>query len=181
MGLVSSLTRIDRYLAIMSPPCGLAARDRLRPGNILPPVLGPHGSDFADVAKGLGTLTDLDGGIVMAINGVKTRICAWTMMFIGDMPQQAENSGFKSPRAHKFCRACYISAGNKSVGDLSSNVTFDSVTNGRYHHQVRQMQRTMSSLQGAKKDAYGSQWGMQSPSSTSNHCPCVGYYTDSAV
>lgn len=69
-------------------PCGLSARDRLRPGNIIPLVLGPHGSDFSDVIKGLGTLADLDGGVKMVIHGEEVLVSAWTMVFIGDMPQQ---------------------------------------------------------------------------------------------
>ncbi|KAI0592714.1 hypothetical protein F4775DRAFT_597943 [Biscogniauxia sp. FL1348] len=144
-------------------PCALKAKDRLRPGNIIPLVLGPHGSDFSDIVKGLGTLVDLDYGIEVEINGVTTLLCAWTMVFIGDQPQQAENCGFKSPRAHKFCRCCYIGVGQKSFADPSSTAEFDSVTHGRYHHQVTQMQQTMASYEGAKKVMYGSQWGIKNP------------------
>ncbi|RYC61611.1 hypothetical protein CHU98_g4607 [Xylaria longipes] len=144
-------------------PCGLKSKDRQRPGNIIPLVLGPHGSDFSDVVKGLGTLVDLDAGIMTEINGVETRLCMWTMVFIGDMPQQAENCGFKSPRANKFCRGCYIGVGHKSFSDPASNVEFDSVTHGRYHHQVKKMQQSMALHPGGKKETYGSQWGMTNP------------------
>lgn len=144
-------------------PCGLSAKDRLRPGNIIPLVLGPHGSDFGDVVKGLGTLVDLDRGIKMDINGRETLVTCWTMVFIGDMPQQAENCGFKGSRAHKFCRGCYIGVGHKSFTDPISNVEFDTTTHGRFHYQVKQMQRTMAHLEGAKRELYGSQWGMSNP------------------
>lgn len=75
-------------------PCGLPAKDRLRPGHIIPLVLGPHGSDFAEVIKGLGTLRDLDMGVKMDISGEEKLVCTWTMVFIGDMPQQVS---FLSP------------------------------------------------------------------------------------
>ncbi|KAI2628156.1 hypothetical protein GGS21DRAFT_492800 [Xylaria nigripes] len=144
-------------------PCGLQYKDRLWPGNIIPLVLGPHGSDFGDVVKGLGTLADLDIGVITEIGGIKTRLCVWTMVFIGDMPQQAENCGFKSPRADKFCRGCYISVGQKSFADpVGYAYEFDSITHGRYHHQVCKMQISMSQL-GSKRDVYGSQWGMTTP------------------
>ncbi|KAI1207273.1 uncharacterized protein F4807DRAFT_435103 [Annulohypoxylon truncatum] len=150
-------------------PAGLVEEDRSRPGNILPVVIGPHGSDFGDVVKALGTLADLDRGVTMNINGVDTLVCAFALCYIGDMPQQSENSGFKGPRAHKFCRGCYITSGKskKSNSTRPDNVLdFDIIKHGRFHHQVKQMQRTMANehVDAATKDTYGTQWGMSDPS-----------------
>ncbi|KAI2473598.1 hypothetical protein F4781DRAFT_379564 [Annulohypoxylon bovei var. microspora] len=144
-------------------PCGLNANDRLNSGSIISLVLGPHGSDFGDVVKGLGSLAELDRGIMLEINGVKTFVCCWTMAFIGDMPQQAENCGFKSPRAYKYCRNCYIETGQQSFADPLSAGEFDSITHGRFHRQVKQMQQTMAGLEGNRRETYGSQWGMVTP------------------
>ncbi|KAI0470229.1 hypothetical protein F4859DRAFT_515755 [Xylaria cf. heliscus] len=135
-------------------PCGLSAKDRFRPGNIVPLVLGPHGSDFGDVIKGLGTLADLDQGVKVTIKGQEVLLCVWTMVFIGDMPQQAENSGFKGPRAFRYCRGCYIGAGQKDI---------DLELHGRYHHQVLHMRYEMEHLSGSNREDYGQQWGLNTP------------------
>lgn len=143
-------------------PAGFSATDRFRPGNIFPLVLGPHGSNFNDVVQALGTLGALDKGVNMRINGKETLVCAFTLCFTGDMPQQAENSGLKGPRAHKFCRNCFVPSAKNS---LQLREDFDIVQHGRFHHQVTQMQHTMDSLSSnAKKETYGTQWGMSNPS-----------------
>ncbi|KAL7625329.1 hypothetical protein AAE478_004545 [Parahypoxylon ruwenzoriense] len=143
-------------------PAGLSAANRLRPGNIFPLVLGPHGSDFGDVVKALGTLGILDRGVNMTIDEEETMVCAFIICFTGDMPQQAENSGFKGPRAQKFCRSCYVTSGR--LGQ-STMLDFDIEKHGRFHHQIKQMQYTMANklTDTATKDAYGSQWGMANP------------------
>ena len=153
-------------MGVYVTPCGLKASDRLGSGHDVPLILGPHGSDFGDVVKGLGTLTDLDRGVLMDVDGTETLVCAWTLAFIGDMPQQAENSGFKGPRAHKFCRARYAGAGN-----WTSN--FDHVKHGRFHHQVSRMHATMATLSESEKLQYGTQWGINGFPALSTIAPAL--------
>lgn len=150
-------------LAMYVTLANLNAHERSRPRNILPVVFGPHGSDFGDVVKALKSMQHLDRGLVMEVNGVLTRICAWTMCFTGDMPAQAENSGFKGPRAHKFCRCCYVPKGQLAT-DPEVLLNFDIVTHGRFHDQTVLMQTAMDGLPTQDtKDSFGVQWGINNP------------------
>lgn len=147
-------------------PAGLSENDRTREANVFPVALGPHGSDFGDVVKALKSMRYLDEGIAARINGQDVRMCVFTMCFTGDMPQQAENTGFKGPRAHKFCRFCFAGAkGDLTTGQpTDSAIDFDIVTHGRYHIQTEQMQYNLGILpsQEARAD-YGTQWGINRP------------------
>lgn len=145
-------------------PAGLCKADRFRPGNIYPLVLRPHGSNFADVVKALGRLGMLDKAITSNIKGKCTTVCAFALCYTGDMPQQAENSGLKGPRGIKFCRCCFI-ASTRNSQQPSTTLDFDVVTHGRYHHQLKRMQKTMADIHEDKatKAAYGSQWGIANP------------------
>jgi hypothetical protein len=144
-------------------PAAMADDERRRAGSIFPLILGPHGSEFADVVKAFRTMAYLDRGIIQEVNGEEVLVCAFTMCYIGDMPQQAENSGFKGPRAHKFCRCCFAGSGQKTT-DPDVLLKFDIVTHGRFHVQTKEMQNTMACLASeSQKKAYGSQWGIVSP------------------
>ncbi|KAI1131426.1 hypothetical protein F5Y10DRAFT_262185 [Nemania abortiva] len=146
-------------------PAALKADERLRPGSIFPLVLGPHASDFGDVIAALRTMAYADHGIVEDINGQDTRICAFTMAYIGDMPQQAENSGLKGPRATRFCRFCNIIAMGGQIVDPNQPFYVDVNQEGRFHNQTLQMQKMMQGLRSeAAKEAYGKQWGLSDPS-----------------
>lgn len=146
-------------------PAALTADERLRPGSIFPLVLGPHASDFGDVIASLKTMAYADRGIVEEINGQDTRMCAFTMAYIGDMPQQAENSGLKGPRATKFCRFCNIASVGKHISDPNQPFYVDVHQEGRFHNQTLQMQNMMLGLRSeTAKEAYGKQWGLSSPS-----------------
>ncbi|ROW07924.1 hypothetical protein VMCG_03429 [Cytospora schulzeri] len=150
-------------LAMYVTLANLNAHERSRPRNILPVVFGPHGSDFGDVIHALKSMQHLDRGLIMEVNGVMTRICAWTMCFTGDMPAQAENSGFKGPRAHKFCRCCYVPKGQLAT-DPEVLLNFDIVTHGRFHTQTTLMQTMMTDLPNQDiKDSFGVQWGINNP------------------
>ena len=145
-------------------PAGLSENDRTREANFFPIALGPHGSDFGDVVKALQSMRYLDEGTEAFIHGKQHRLCVFTMCYTGDMPQQAENSGFKHPRGHKFCRFCFI--GSKSGGDNDADAVMgiDLDTHGRYHHQTRQMQVMYETLGTNKaKEEFGTQWGISNP------------------
>ena len=74
---------------------GLTLRERTRRSNVLPLTLGPHGSNFSDVIGALQLMTKLDEGLSANIKGESVQLFAFTLMFIGDMPQQQENAGFR--------------------------------------------------------------------------------------
>jgi hypothetical protein len=140
---------------------GLEGDDRHRPANIFPLTLSPHGSNFDDTVRALQSLGQLDHGIETTINGEKVLMCVPTLCYIGDMPQQDKNSGFRGPRAKKFCRFCLI--GQKAVesGRPNDVLDFDIVTHGRYHFQTVEMRKELNSKPtNAKTNAYAAQWGL---------------------
>lgn len=140
----------------------LSARERTLPRNILALIFGPHGSDFGDVVKALKSMAHLDKGLILEVNGVATRICAWTMAYTADMPQQAENSGLKGPRGLKFCRLCYMPKGQQ-VLHSDTMLDLDICVHGRYHDQIVLMQDMMDQLTGEAKENFGIQWGVNNP------------------
>ncbi|KAF7532596.1 hypothetical protein G7054_g7828 [Neopestalotiopsis clavispora] len=150
-------------MGIYITPAGLSSTERNRPGNIFPLALGPHASEFSDVLKALKTLKYLDGGQVMDVNDKSVIVCAFPLCFTGDMPQENENSGFKGPRAKKYCRFCIIQSGEVAIPPVPE-VTADMVQRGRYHNQIIEMQSAMKELpNGSQQDRYGTQWGIATP------------------
>ncbi|KAI8171048.1 hypothetical protein KHU50_005759 [Colletotrichum sp. SAR 10_65] len=135
--------------------------DRHRAANIFPITLSPHGSNFDDTIRALQSLGQLDKEVVMNINGVDTIVCVPTLCYIGDMPQQDKNSGFRGPKANKFCRFCFIGQTAVKSGKASDILDFDVVTHGRYHYQTMEMRKEMES-KGTKTatKAFASQWGL---------------------
>lgn len=136
-------------------------KERARRSNVLPLTLGPHGSNFDDVVGSLQAMYDLDGGILLTINGKETLVCVFTLAYLGDMPQQNENAGFLSQRANKGCRFCFIPSTERS------NLSYDIISNGRFHHENMRMRKELTSLKTKTKQiAYGRDTGLsvESPS-----------------
>jgi hypothetical protein len=69
---------------------------------VLPLTLGLHGSNFSDVIGALQLMIKLDEGMTVDIKGEAVELFAFTLMFIGDMPQQQESPGFRSQRAKSW-------------------------------------------------------------------------------
>ncbi|OXV07835.1 hypothetical protein Egran_04401 [Elaphomyces granulatus] len=105
--------------------------ERNRRANVFPVTLGPHGSSFNEVINCLTGLCELDRGVSLPLPQ-PTRVCAFTLAFLGDMPQQQANASFKSQRADLSCRFCVVLAEHR--GDLS----YDILRSGRYHHSTMQ-------------------------------------------
>ncbi|KAI9749068.1 MAG: hypothetical protein M4579_007019 [Chaenotheca gracillima] len=136
---------------------GLNSRERFRRANVFPVTLGPHGSNFRNVVKALQQFTVLDEGVDVELNGSTVHLTAYTLAFIGDMPQQQENSGFMGPRATRSCRFCLVA--REERGDLS----FDIVNKGRYHHQSVRLRREGDKINAkTKRASYFQKLGMTS-------------------
>lgn len=76
---------------------GLSLKERKRRTNLILLTIGPHRSNLADVVNIIGLLlTELDASMVISINSVETIVCVMLLFFIGNMPQQQENSRFQS-------------------------------------------------------------------------------------
>jgi len=71
----------------------------------------------------------IDKGIVLDLPQ-PTRVCAFAICFLGDMPQQQANAGFKSQRATKGYRFCLINAEERG------NLDYDLIGQGRFHMQT---------------------------------------------
>jgi hypothetical protein len=129
--------------------------ERNRRANVFPVTLGPHGSNFNEVINCLTGLRELDRGVSLPLPQ-PTRVCAFTLAFLGDMPQQQANAGFKSQRADLSCRFCVVSAEHR--GDLS----YDILRSGRYHHSTMQQRSEMDEIRSTtKREEYGRKWGLQ--------------------
>ena len=136
-------------------PGALSFSDRNRRANVLPITLGPHGSNFEDVVDALKQFKLLDKGMDVDINGKTTHMCVFTLCYTGDMPQQQENSGFKTQRAIRGCRFCFI---DETVrGDLDYNT----IEEGRYHYQTMRMRQGIKELRTKKdKNTRATKWGL---------------------
>lgn len=142
-------------------PAGLTNKKRHRQANIFPLTLSPHGSNFNDTVRALQSLGKLDMGAEVMVNGKKCLLCVPTLCYIGDMPQQDKNSGFRGPKALKPCRFCYYGQQAIKSNDPSAILDFDIVAHGRYHRQTIEMHKEMDSMKtGVAKRQYGSQWGL---------------------
>jgi hypothetical protein len=122
-------------------PACLDAIERAKRNNVYPITLGPHGSNLADVISTLKRLSQLDYGIETEIHGKKTKLVAYAHMFLGDMPQQQDNAGFKRQIANRGCRQCL------PTEEDHSNLEYDTVLLGRYHHQTVNI-RTLAESRG---------------------------------
>ena len=115
-------------------------QERNRRVNVFPLTLGPHGSNLSDVIKAIGPLmSQLDRGLEVMINGEPTFICAFTMAYLGDMPQQNENSGILNQKANRGCRFCTVPAVERG------KIDYDIVGNGRFHHEMVRIRQHMNS------------------------------------
>lgn len=135
---VSLLTFIDGFG--LQIPAAFSSCERNRRANVLPLTLGPHGSNFDDVVAALKSLIPLDRGTLLDIKGIPTMMCVFTLCYIGDMPQQQENSGFKTQRATRGCRFCFVE------GTARGDLDFNTVAHGRHHYQTVNMRKEMGSL-----------------------------------
>jgi len=112
-------------------PAGLPHRERFRRSNQFVLTLAPYGSDFDDIVNAMAPfLRALDKGKIVMINGCETFICASTLAFVGDMPQQQKNAGMMSQNAKLGCRFCLVSSEQR--GDLD----FDIIMKARQHYGV---------------------------------------------
>lgn len=140
-------------------PAGLSASERAKRHNIFPIAFSPHGSNFPDIIKSLSGLACLDRGIDI---GSDATLFAFTLCFLGDMPQQNDNTGFKRPTAKRSCRMCLVTQEYRGMLD------FDKVCLGRYHHQIWQHQQIVLMKNGTAREAFYCEYGL-----SLNPCPLL--------
>lgn len=122
-------------------PANLPFAERNRRANVLPFTLGPHGSNMDGIVDAVGaSLRELDAGVEVTMpDGKKIILLVFTLVYIGDTPQQQENSGMLSHTATYGCRACHVHR------DERGDVDFDIIEHGRFHHEVERIRRHIES------------------------------------
>ena len=101
----------------------------------------------------------LEAGVSVELNGSQVVLVAPTLCYVGDMPQQAANSGFRGARASKFCRHCYVYSGDGN--DEYRTLEFDHRLYARTHYQTLAMQRYVHSLRVERqRTIFRKQWGL---------------------
>jgi hypothetical protein len=143
-------------LGIYWIPAGFSASDRQRRQNVYTLTLGPHGANFDDVIAALRpSLARLDEGLPLIVNGQPRNVMAFTIAFIGDMPQQEKNSGSLGHGANRGCRFCHVD--KESRGDLN----YDTLNLGRYHFHNEAIRDHLSTLNvNARRAAWCKKWGI---------------------
>lgn len=133
----------------------LTARERERRANVIPFTLGPHGSNFDDVVDALKSLTPLDEGVVLTLDGQETLMCVFSLCYTADMPQGQYNSGNKSQNAARGCRFCFVET------DERGNLQFNFDADGRYHYQTKMMRDGLNSMSTkTARERFCTTWGM---------------------
>jgi hypothetical protein len=123
----------------------------------------------SDVIGCLKSLSDLGRGVEVQIGNDKVLLCAFTMAYTANMPQQQENSGYKSQNAKLGCRFCF------SSDEERGNLDYDILNEGSYHHQTIAMRDHMNALR--TKTAFAQTCGLDNLSEktttsvTRRRCP----------
>jgi len=135
-------------------PANLPYPERRKLANVFTFSLGPHGADLADIINAFKkAYTALAEGVVLEINGQMTLVRAFIITMIGDMPQQADNSGFLRHNATYGCRSCMCP--KAKYHDLTSTYP------RRYHWDVtqkRQHGETLDLVLSRPYDVPHSEW-----------------------
>ena len=135
MGVYATFAFLDEY-------------ERSRRSNIFPITLGPYGSKWDEVVESLAHLRDLEKGILMTVNNREVFVCAPTLAYCGDMPQQQANSGCKSQNATYGCRYCLIPMKERA------NLRYDIRRHGRYHFETLRSRELASQLSTTRAKAF---------------------------
>jgi hypothetical protein len=153
-GLYRSMYR--SLMGIYMIPACLSMIERSKMSNIYSITLGPHGSNFHDVISSLGALRDLDKSIEIDIDGQKTTVVAFALAFLGDMPQQNDNAGFKRPTAIRSCRQCLVKS------DERNKLDYDIIQKGRYHYQILQSREVATTKSPIEQEKFYRETGLSS-------------------
>src|SRR3982074_2557748 len=111
--------------------------EHVRPINVLPMTLGPHGANFHDVMEVLTPMKALDQGITVEINGNKILLYTPIIAFTSNMLQQLDNSGCLGMVATLSCRNCKITI------DTRHDLDFDILSQMRAHMEMMRLHKAL--------------------------------------
>ncbi|KAI5839358.1 hypothetical protein DFP73DRAFT_598623 [Morchella snyderi] len=123
-------------------PAGLDVPSHTQLGNMFVLMIGPFGSSEKGMAEWLAQDSNKVGqGFRLQLDsGEEIIATTFPIMFVGDMPQQNQNSGNKTHNAQFGCRYCF-------VPDIQrGNLLFDFVASGRYECPVKRLYNGAMSL-----------------------------------
>ena len=84
----------------------------------------------------------------MIINEESKQVCAFSMIFLDDMSQQADNEGFLRHNVNRECRTCLCFKLEK--GDL----IYDIVENDRYYWKTTRQRELVKNLSRKERNAF---------------------------
>jgi hypothetical protein len=142
-------------------PAALPYGERRKIANVFTLTLGPHGARVEDIiACFREASSELAEGVFMDINGLKTLVRAFIIVMIGDMPQQADNSGFMRHSAQQGCRSCFCDQSERR--DLDFSIQYF----GRFHWDTVYDREQGNQLRGIERKRFFNDKGMRSEEST---------------
>lgn len=164
-GIYRNMYRASKAFYLI-PAC-LPYTERRKIANVFTLCLGPHGANPQDIINALkGSMQSLATGLNMELNGHSTMVRGFTHVIVGDLPQQADNTGFLRHNANLGCRSCLIR--KEERGDYD----FDYIRYGRYHWDIMYTRQEAEPLSGVDKAAFFSSKGMRpQPASTVDLAP----------
>ena len=112
---------------------------------MLPLTLRLYKSNFKNIVKALIFILKLNKGIFININSEEVFICIFTLLYINDILQQQENSGFKNQYINLSCYLYFIKI------NVKGNLKYNIISNEQYHHQVKEMRCNIKFKQNAVK------------------------------
>lgn len=121
---------------------GLSTDERHLRAHTLPILLSPHGSVFEEAVNQLRCFIPLDKGVGIGfINGRHLRMSVFTLAYVGDMPQQNQNSGCLGPSATRYCRLFFTSQHAAAAAEAFSSanpevILADNPKQGRFSHDI---------------------------------------------
>ena len=137
-------------------PAALPYDERRKIANVFTLTLGPHGAEVQDVIacfrKALG---ELSSGVFLTLNGQRTLVRVYILAMIGDLPQQADNSGLLRHSAQYGCRFCFCPKEERG------NLEYPSTENGRFHWDTVEARDQGQRLRGAEQTRFFIERGMR--------------------
>ena len=105
--------------------------ERRKMTNVFILTLNSHDANVQDVMKVFNrSIRQLDRDVELVVNEERKIVCAFTMIFLKDMSQQANNVNFSHHSVNLSCRTCLCSKSERS------NLQYDIVINNRYHWEI---------------------------------------------
>ena len=127
----------------------LNANKQIKQSNVFVLTLEPHDFQFDDVIAALqSALFKLNQELIITINNEEVFVCAYTLAFVEDMPQQQANKKLMNQNTNYGCEFCLIYKSQKA------NLNFDIMLQRQYHHQIMTIQHWENQLTASVKDIF---------------------------